>query len=516
MIANSDIEKVRIFCRNPTYKNWVSLSKDTKKMLIDFSAKDSSKNRFYKKVITDNTPAYNHIDNLESNLVALQQAIDDIATKQSNHVLETSTKIDNMVNNIGRFQNENTHDDVMSAIQNLSSEINNKFQDYSNQLSSIRTQTVSNGLSNEEHTIKLNMEAKKQEISLANNTIRNLTTDNKELRDRVLELESRKVIPQTLSSMLEKVYGKDTIDLENLVKFETEITNIIKYPNSETKDNVIKYKKCLTDFMKAIGAVDSNKAQIAKQQQAEKVQKAAEQAAKNKAQAVIKQQEAAAQAAKNKAQAVKQQQEAAAQAAKNKEEEEAAEAKKKKEAEAKKEKEAEAEKKKAAAEAEAKKNEKAAAAAAAEMANQQEEAKKKKEAEAEAKKNKKAAAAAERANQQEVAKKKKEAAAAEKSTAARRKMNARVKNNTDKGQYSRDAAKAEAAKAEAAKAEAVVVVAEAEAEAVVAAAAVAEAEAEVAAAAELEAVLRQLQQATDEATKNDTKNVNEFDGMHKF
>ena len=298
MIANSDIEKVRIFCRNPTYKNWVSLSKDTKKMLIDFSAKDSSKNKSYKKVIADNTPAYKHIDNLESNLVVLQQAIDDIATKQENHVLKTSTKIDNMINNIGKFQNENTHNDVVVAIKNLSSEINIKFQDYSKQLNSIRTQTVGNGLSSEDRAINLNME---KEISSANSIIKQLRTENNQLRQRGAELEARTCFSQTLSTKLKNFYGGDTTNLKNLVKYETEITNCV---NPEgCKEPFRKYIDCLMDITRVkIGAVDNSKARDVKQEaaapppkvQAQTPPKKKEEAAKKKEEAAKKKKEDAA------------------------------------------------------------------------------------------------------------------------------------------------------------------------------------------------------------------------------
>jgi len=364
MIIGSDIEKVRIFCKTPTYKNWSSLSKESKKILIDFSKKESSGDKSYKKVIKDNTSAYKHIENLESNLAALQLAIAELSTKQSVHIIETSEKIDNMVKNIQKFDRQNTHEDVMAAIQSLTTQITSTFQEYSSKLESINNQTVSNVLSNE----------------VSNDVEKNLLSEINSLKVQNQELANNS---ELLSSMLLKASGNDGSVLKELVEAEAAIIAAIKSGDlTKAKRSVNKYRDSLN---KAINAI------IKKQEETKN------KAAKVAADEAKRIEAEAAKRAEEEKERVRQQKEAAA----------AEEAKKKKEAEAAAAEEEKRRKEAEAAAAEAEKQRKAAEVAAEKekqrILQEQEEMKRKKEAEAAAAAAKAEAEEKERVRQQEAA-----------------------------------------------------------------------------------------------------------------
>jgi hypothetical protein len=261
MIIGSDIEKVRIFCKTPTYKNWSSLSKESKKILIDFSKKESSGDKSYKKAIKDNTSAYKHIENLESNLAALQLAIAELSTKQSVHIIETSEKIDNMVKNIQKFDRQNTHEDVMAAIMALRTEIDNKFYAYSTMLQSINDQTA-----NDVSTLQVSNNGENQALV---NQIRTLQAENENLANN----------SELLSSMVKKYIGNDSAilkDLEILKKNENTLVKTIKSGDLSkvTKSFVNTYRNSLFKVIKAIGIKqnEQNRAAQVKADKAKEIQ----------------------------------------------------------------------------------------------------------------------------------------------------------------------------------------------------------------------------------------------------
>ena len=301
ILGSDDIKKVRIFCKNPSYKNWASLSKASRKTLVDYSPKDSSKNKSYNKVIIDNTSAYNHIDNLESNLAALQGAITELSDKQEASISETSEKIDRMLQNIQNFERQNTRDDVMTAIDNLKLQIDNKFQEYSSKLESINNQPVNNN-SNDPASNDLTA----QEILNMNEKITKLTSENEQLRTN---------LNGPLSSILSAL-----VDTKKIKESEKSLVEVLKNKNSKKgfATWLRIYKNALNDAFNEILTSKELKLEEVKAAQAEEQEKravAAAAAAKAAADAMAATEKeiknAAAIAAAKQAKAAKQQKEAA-------------------------------------------------------------------------------------------------------------------------------------------------------------------------------------------------------------